>query len=284
MDMISIDGLHFSYGNTQVLENVTCNIRQGRFAALIGDNGAGKSTLMRLILGELPLGRDNGEIRLMDEDIRTFRRWNQISYVPQNGMAAWRDFPASCEEIVAANLYSQIGRFRFPGKKEKEQVLQALREVGMEDYENRLIGNLSGGQQQRILLARALVSQPGLLLLDEPTSGIDEKNTEEFYRLLTSLNQKRGMTILMVTHDRRRLSGMVDDIWLLDDGVARYLNPKKKKIAPAGHTAFTGNRFSRQPSVPADSSDRKKSGKAKSSEKPARATNPEKEEAPLGNL
>ncbi len=223
MNAIDIKGLTFSYGSTPVLEGVDFSVPKGRFAALIGSNGAGKSTLIRLLLGDLSLTRENGSIRLLGHDLKQFNGWKEVGYVPQNGMTAYKDFPASVEEIVQANLYAQVGMFRFAGKREKEQVLLALRQVGMEPYRKRLIGKLSGGQQQRILLARALVNRPRLLILDEPTSGVDEKNTDEFYRLIKRFNREEGMTVFMVTHDRMRLSGLADDIWQMEDGSMKQI-------------------------------------------------------------
>ena len=240
MEMINISDISFSYGNSQILDHASLHVSEGHFSALIGSNGAGKSTLMKLMLGEMRLGKDNGSIQLMGQDIRQFKDWKKISYVPQNGMVSYRDFPASVEEIVMANLYSQIGRFRFPGKKEKEQVHQALCQVGMEDYQNRLIGRLSGGQQQRVLLARSLVNHPQLLLLDAPTSGIDEQNTNEFYQLLQRLNQKRDMTILMVTHDLQSLHDLADDVWLLEDGKTRLL-PHEEVPGNSSETDISSN-------------------------------------------
>ena len=113
--------------------------------------------------GDREKGSSDGSIEILGQDIRQFKDWSSISYVPQNGMGGWKDFPASVEEIVRANLYKQIGLFRFAGKKERQQVKNALAQVGMEEYQNRLIGRLSGGQQQRVLLARALVNEPKLL-------------------------------------------------------------------------------------------------------------------------
>ncbi|MEY8354963.1 metal ABC transporter ATP-binding protein [Lachnospiraceae bacterium 54-53] len=223
MNAIEIKDLSFSYGSTPVLDGVNFSVPAGSFAALIGSNGAGKSTLIKMLLGELPLSGEIGSIKLMGNDLKQFRSWKEVGYVPQNGMASYKDFPASVEEIVQANLYAQIGAFRFPGKREKEQAKRALRQVGMEQFCRRLIGKLSGGQQQRVLLARALVNCPKLLILDEPTSGVDEKNTEEFYRLIRSFNREEGMTVFMVTHDRKRLPGLADHIWQLEDGVMARL-------------------------------------------------------------
>ena len=144
-------------------------------------------------------------------------------------MASCQNFPASVEELVQADLYAQIGRFRFAGRKEKEQVRSALNQVGMGDFAKRMIGRLSGGQQQRVLLARALVNAPRLLLLDEPTFGMDEDSTTLFYRLLYQINREQGVTIWIVTHDRKRLMAYADDIWLLEDESLKPVQPGRKE-------------------------------------------------------
>lgn len=219
MEAIKIENLDFSYGKEQVLEQIDFSLPKGHFCLLLGENGAGKSTFLRLLLGELTAER--GSIEMLGQDVRGFKGWQQISYVAQNGMAGWNDFPASAEEIVQANLYRRIGLFRPAGKKEKAQVRRALELVGMEPFGKRLIGNLSGGQQQRILLARALVNEPELLILDEPTSALDEKNAESFYQLLKEIHKKQQISVLMVTHDAKRAQRYAQDIWVLENGKMR---------------------------------------------------------------
>lgn len=216
MDAIAVKELDFAYGSNKVLSHIDFTVPAGSFAVLLGQNGAGKSTLLKLLLGELALSGACGSIKLLGYDIRQFRDWQRISYVPQSGMSAYQSFPASVEEVVQANLYAQIGRFRFAGKKEKEQVRQALRQVGMEEFTKRLIGRLSGGQQQRVLLARALVNCPELIIMDEPTAGMDEKSTNDFYHMLKRINKEQNVTVLMVTHDRQRMEAYADVIWLLE--------------------------------------------------------------------
>lgn len=218
-EIISVKNLHFAYSDsdTDVLEGVSFTVRQGEFDVLLGQNGAGKSTLLKLLLGELS-PENGGEIRLFGEDVRRFKGWHRMSFVRQNGMQAYQNFPATVLEVVTANLYHRIGLFRFAGKKEHAKAVQALSEVGMDGFRNRLISHLSGGQQQRVLLARALVNDPELMILDEPTAGMDENSIAEFYRLLAAVQKQHGVTILMVTHDPERVRHLSDHIFHLEDG------------------------------------------------------------------
>ncbi len=235
-EVISVQNLHFTYadGDTEVLEGVSFSVQPGEFAVLLGQNGAGKSTLLKLLLGELQ-PQHGGEIRLFGEDVRRFRGWQRMSFVRQNGMQSCQNFPATVLELVTANLYRSIGLFRFAGKKEKARALQALSEVGMAEYSGRLISQLSGGQQQRVLLARALVNAPELMILDEPTAGMDEKSIAEFYQLLVSVQKQHGVSILMVTHDPEKVRGLADHIFRLEDGRMRQepLERDQMKEAPA---------------------------------------------------
>ena len=131
MDTIEVQIQKFSYGNVQVLKQIQFTVPEGTFCVLLGQNGAGKSTLLKLMLGEISLD-EQGAIRLFGQNVCQFHSWSKISYVPQGGMASYQNFPASVEEIVQANLYTRIGKFRFAGKEEKEMVQQALAGVGME--------------------------------------------------------------------------------------------------------------------------------------------------------
>ncbi|MFQ9702866.1 MAG: metal ABC transporter ATP-binding protein [Enterocloster clostridioformis] len=188
--------MDFSYGNTRILRNINFTIPEGRFAVLLGPNGAGKSTLLKLMLGELPLNGQRGRIELLGQEIRQFKDWQKVSYVSQNGMASCQNFPASVEELVQADLYAQIGRFRFAGRKEKEQVRGALNQVGMGDFAKRMIGRLSGRAAAAGPAGKGAGERPAALLLDEPTSGMDEDaSTTLFYRLLYQINREQGVTI-----------------------------------------------------------------------------------------
>lgn len=215
-DVIAARGLSFRYGDEPVLSRVDFSLRAGDFAAVIGANGAGKSTLLRLLLGEI--APDAGDIRLFDRDVRRFKDWPRIGYVPQKGLASVSSFPATVEEIIEAHISSRTGPLRLSREARRARMRRALAWVDMEDYAKRLIGRLSGGQQQRVLLARVLAGEPELMLLDEPTAGVDAETVQALYGLLSRLNRETGLTVLMVTHDVARAAEVVSRVLCLEEG------------------------------------------------------------------
>jgi zinc transport system ATP-binding protein len=216
LSVIEVENVSFRYGSEPIFTKIGFSIYKGDFVALIGSNGTGKSTLLRLILGELAPA--TGHIRLFDQDIRQFKDWPKFGYVPQAGVQSIVNFPATAEEIVKAHLYSQIGLLRFPKKEHRDKTQRALALVDMAAYSKRLIGNLSGGQQQRVMLARVLVNDPAMMLLDEPTTGVDTQTVQSLYELLSRLNRETGLTIVMVTHDIGKAINYVSRILCLEEG------------------------------------------------------------------
>lgn len=215
-NMIRVKNLSFGYGSEPIFSKINFSVYQGEFIAIIGANGTGKSTLLKLILNEIqPV---TGSIHLFEQPISKFKDWKSIGYVPQNGLKSNSDFPATAEEIVKANLYSQIGLFKFPKKEHQEKTLKALEMVNMGSYSKRMIGQMSGGQQQRVMLGRVLVNNPQLMLLDEPTTGVDSKTIIALYDLLRKLNREMGLTIVMVTHDIGRAADYVSRTLCLEEG------------------------------------------------------------------
>lgn len=196
--LIKIKDLCFSYENKTVFCEACMSINKGEFVGLVGKNGSGKSTLLRIILGETK--PKNGSV-IIDSNC-------SIGYTEQLTMSADLTFPATCYEIVMLGLVNKIGLFKFPTKKHKMMVENALELVGMKDFKNKQISFLSGGEQQKILLAKALVSSPDILVLDEPTTGIDNDSEKEFIKLLNKLNKENGKTIIMVTHNQELLKGL----------------------------------------------------------------------------
>ena len=189
MDLINIKNLFFKYQKTEVLENVNLTIKDDDFLAIIGPNGGGKSTLLKLILGLLPL--QSGTIEKNIEN-------NQVGYVPQNTNLNI-DFPITALEVVLMSHISSKKRLFGYSKDEISCAIESLNQVGMKDFANKKIGDLSGGQRQRVFIARALCSNPKIMLLDEPTASIDVKGQQEIYELLRELN--KTICIVVVSHD-----------------------------------------------------------------------------------
>lgn len=212
--IVEVNNMHFAYNGEFILRNIDFKIKSSDFVSLIGSNGSGKSTLIKLILGEL--APKEGRVKVLGKNPKEFKEWHRIGYVPQNGTQSINNFPASAQEIVQANLFSQIGLLRFPKKEHSIKTQKALQLVGMSKHSKDLVGSLSGGQQQRILLARALVNDPEILILDEPTVGVDDYTVESFYNLIRELNDKLDITILIVTHDVDRISKYVTRVFCLE--------------------------------------------------------------------
>lgn len=197
--LIELDDIHFSYEQRIVLEHIELQVREGEFWALIGPNGSGKSTLINIILGLLK--PDKGTVKLFGEEIAHFHHRELIGYVSQKSNSFNSGFPATVLEVVRSGLTRKRGLFKRFSKEDNEKTLNALEIVGMERFATQNIGELSGGQQQRVFIARALVGDPKLLVMDEPTVGIDQQNVASFYSMLNRLNREHGLAILLVTHE-----------------------------------------------------------------------------------
>lgn len=197
--LIEVNNVSFSYAETPVLRGITFDVKEGDFVALLGSNGAGKSTLLKLLLAEL--SPKSGTINLFSDDITRFKAWHQIQYIAQKNEDFNPDFPASVLEVVTANLYPFARKLLPFSKKDITKAYEALALCDIEHLAKRRIGELSGGQMQRVFLARALIHDAKLLIMDEATSGIDSHSEHLIYDLLQSLRKSRGLTVLMVTHD-----------------------------------------------------------------------------------
>lgn len=205
-NIIEVKNVSFSYPNNLVLQNVSLSFHEGDFAGIIGKNGSGKSTLLKLMLGQLkPSG---GKIEV--------DKTKKIGYVEQVTLTSDSSFPANVKEIVMLGLYGKIGMFKFANKHHKRLVSSALATVGMQGFEHKQLNLLSGGQQQKVLIAKALVSNPDILILDEPTTGIDKDSEAEFMKLLEHLNTAHKKTIILVTHNYSKLAAS-NKVFLLED-------------------------------------------------------------------
>lgn len=197
--VLVLDQVSFHYGYRLVLENINLTVWPGDFLGIVGPNGSGKSTLLKIILRLLRPSQ--GQVSLFGQSQEKFHQWTKIGYVPQNATSFHHGFPATVQEVVLSGLTASLGLFKRPGVKGQRRVSEALEQVGVAELRNRVIGELSGGQQQRVLIAKALVSRPALLILDEPTVGVDLAAQEQFYNLLLELRKAEGMTLILVSHD-----------------------------------------------------------------------------------
>ena len=195
-DVISMSDVTFGYTATPVVEDVSLDVAAGEYVAVVGPNGSGKSTLMKLVLGLLR--PDEGETRLFGEPAHRFDDGERLGYVSQHASAA-KEMPITVREVVRMGRFPHVGFGRLNAE-DDAIVDEALATVGMSDFADRRITKLSGGQRQRAFIARALAGEADLLVLDEPTVGVDAESVEAFYDLLAALNDD-GITVLLIEHD-----------------------------------------------------------------------------------
>ena len=207
---IEIHDLTVSYYKKPVLWGIDCEIPEGEMTAIIGPNGAGKSTLMKAMLGLIP--HASGYSLFWGQDIHQVR--SKISYMPQRESVDW-DFPINVEQVVMMGRNQSIGLFKKPRAADHSLVSQALEQVGLEAFAKRQISELSGGQQQRVFLARALVQDADIYLMDEPFAGVDIGTEEMIMNVLKSMKQA-GKTIIAIHHDLMSVSQHFDNALLLN--------------------------------------------------------------------
>ncbi|BCB09625.1 zinc ABC transporter ATP-binding protein [Vreelandella venusta] len=204
---LSIQNLTVSYHNQPVLWDINLEIPTGVMAGIVGPNGAGKSTLIKSLLELVP--SLSGEVMVHGRPYASQRR--RVGYVPQRSSVDW-DFPTTALDVVTMGLYGRLGWLRRPGRKERNESLEALEMVGMSAYADRQISQLSGGQQQRVFLARALVQQADVYFLDEPMAGVDATTERAIIDILRRLRDA-GKTLIVVHHDLQTVRNYFD--WLL---------------------------------------------------------------------
>ncbi|MFC2000121.1 metal ABC transporter ATP-binding protein [Chloroflexota bacterium] len=208
-EVVKLEDVWVHYDGVSILEGIDLSIEQDDFLGIIGPNGGGKTTLLKVILGLTK--PSHGKVLVLGNSPEKSRR--SIGYVPQHNLFD-RDFPASVWAVVLMGRFGKAGLFRRYSGEDSNAAETALREVNMWDYKDRQIGRLSGGEQQRVFIARALVSEPRLLLLDEPTASVDPPAQTEFYELLEGL--KQGRAVVMVSHDIGAVSIYVNKIACLN--------------------------------------------------------------------
>jgi len=212
--IIHFDHATFGFPGVIALDDISLEIHSGEFVGVIGPNGSGKTTLCRAVLGLMaPL---KGHLRIFDcacEELRCHHK-AKIGYLPQKGVVD-RNFPVTVLETVTMGRYGALGLFTRPGRKDREIAMESLAHVAMDMHKDTALGHLSGGQQQRVFIARALAQQPEVLLLDEPTTGLDITTQHNVVELVQHLHEELGLTVLLITHDINMIRSRVDRLVLL---------------------------------------------------------------------
>lgn len=219
MNALEIKNLTVSYEQHPVIRSISVPIKSKQIVGIIGPNGAGKSTLLKAIMGLLPL--DSGTISIFGKSAETAK--HLIAYIPQRNEVDW-NFPVVVRDVVMMGRYKDIGTFKRPGKADKDIVEKSLKDMGMEAYADRQIGELSGGQQQRVFLARALAQKTDILMLDEPFIGVDAATENSIWEMMRRL-KSRGKTILVVNHDLTNMVKKYDSLLLLNQRLVAYGKP-----------------------------------------------------------
>jgi zinc transport system ATP-binding protein len=224
-NIIELKNVSFSYGEEEIIKDINLQVHKGDYLGIIGPNGGGKSTLLKLMLGLLTPTK--GEIFFYGSPIKKFRDWSKIGYVSQQVTHIDPHFPMTVEEVVTMGRFPQLGLFRFPGQKDRDIVKEAMCQVEMLPFSNRLVGDLSGGQQQRVFIARALAGQPEVLVLDEPTAGVDEKTQKQFFALLKKLSQELNLTIILTLHELNVIAHEATEIAYINHRLDYHGDPLK---------------------------------------------------------
>jgi zinc transport system ATP-binding protein len=235
-DLVELERVSVRYGEVVALEHIDLTVDAGDFLGVIGPNGSGKTTLIRVMLGLLAPGA--GEVRLFGRPPATFRQWERLGYVPQR-VSLESGLPATVEEVVETGLVARLGVLGRVHASDRARVRGALDRVAMADHAARRIADLSAGQQQRVLIARALVTAPELLVLDEPTGGVDPEAQSSFYGLLRHLNREQGVTLVLVSHDIAVVAHEVTKLACLNRRLV-YHGPPANFMSPAALATLYG--------------------------------------------
>ncbi|EKD23185.1 MAG: hypothetical protein ACD_83C00012G0001 [uncultured bacterium] len=219
-NILEIDNLTANYGTTQVLNNISFNVENSDFVGLAGPNGAGKTTLVKVILGLIPIV--SGSIKIFGKSINTFNEWGSIGYLPQKSSTINALFPATVSEVIGLGLLSQSKWPKIINNQDQQKISQVLKELEITNLRDKMLSELSGGQQQKVLLARALVSKPKLLIFDEPSTALDPESRESFFQLLQNLNTKEKIAIILITHDTGFVGQYAEKLLYIDKSLIYF--------------------------------------------------------------
>ncbi len=228
---LEFDQVTFGFGRVPVLREVSLRVRAGTFVAVVGANGAGKTTLMRIGLGLLQ--PSHGAVRVFGTEIGALRDRSSIGYVPQRATTQTR-LPVSVEEVVLTGLAGRLGLVRRPRAEDRERLEHVIDLMGLAAVRRAQLSATSGGQQQRALIARALVTRPSLLVLDEPTTGVDAEARSVLRESLEHLVAVEGMAVVYVSHDPEGFAGLANRVVEVRAGSIVDLGPPERERAALG--------------------------------------------------
>jgi len=220
MQIISVENLSVKYNSTDVFSGVTLAVNAGDYVALAGHNGSGKTTLVKAILGLIEPAA--GSIKIFGVSQSGFADWQKVGYIPQRLVSFSPYFPATVKEVVAMGLLSGKKFQRRLSSKDNEAIGRALALMDISALKDKKIGELSGGQQQRVIIARALINDPELLILDEPTAAVDPETRERFFAVIDTLNKNKNTTVILITHDTGSAGRYASKLLYFDRRVVFY--------------------------------------------------------------
>lgn len=225
---LELDNCSVSYQNIEAVSNVTLSIGQGDYVGIVGPNGSGKSSLIKAVLGLLP---SSGNIKLLGVPLQNFSQWSQVGYLPQKQYTINPLFPATVTEVVSLGLLSTKNIPKRLSASDRAHINDVMAWLEVSDIKDKMFARLSGGQQQRVFLARAMVNNPKLLILDEPTVALDPLSRENFYRITKHINTQHKVTVILVTHDTGSIGQYASKMLYLD----------KKMVFFGGFEDFCGS-------------------------------------------
>jgi len=217
--IIEVNNLYVDYGQNNILNDISFAVSKGDFVGVAGPNGAGKSTLIKALLGLV--SKQHGTIKLFGIDTEKFTDWQRVGYLPQKISNTNSLFPASVEEVVTLGLLAQKKFPKMITAGDRKKVARILDELAISNLKDKMMSLLSGGQAQRVMLARTLVSDPEILIFDEPSTALDPESRDEFFNVVKKLNEQ-GTTIILITHDTGFIGGFANKLLYIDRKLIHY--------------------------------------------------------------
>ena len=224
MEALKVENLCVKAGGRHLIENITFSVEEGRVVAIIGPNGAGKTTLIKAILGLIPY--ETGTVSVFGRPAGHVNSDITVGYVPQR-LDFDRTFPLTVTELLGFSVPPRYGVPFFKNRDQRKHIDELLTVVGAHDLAGRNIGSLSGGELQRVMIAKAIVNDPGILFLDEPASGVDIEGQERFHDLVKRLNKEKGLTVILISHDLNVVYRYADDVLCINRRLVCTGKPKE---------------------------------------------------------